>query len=88
MSTKEEILSRYRRNMKVKGQYDMPDLDALKGIEYADAVSQFIAMSRTVGGEVVTLEPGADVNEVIRKAYPEEDTPFFGGFLFLCPINI
>ena len=71
MSTKEEILSRYRRNMKVKGQYDMPDLDALKGIEYADAVSQFIAMSRTVGGEVVTLEPGADVNEVIRKAYPE-----------------
>ncbi len=57
--------------MKVKGQYDMPDLDALKGIEYADAVSQFIAMSRTVGGEVVTLEPGADVNEVIRKAYPE-----------------
>ena len=33
MSTKEEILSRYRRNMKVMGQYDMPDFGTLKGVE-------------------------------------------------------
>ena len=71
MSTKEDILSRYRRNMNVEGQYDMPDLDALKGVEYADPVGQFIAMSKAVGGDVVTLEHGADVNEAIRKAYPE-----------------
>ncbi len=70
MSTKEEILSIYRRNMNVKEQYDMPDLDALKGVEYADPAAQFIAMSKAVGGDVVTLEPGADVNEAIRKAYP------------------
>ena len=71
MSTKEDILSRYRRNMNVEGQYDMPDFDALKGVEYADPVSQFIAMSKAVGGDVVTLEHGADVNEAIRKVYPE-----------------
>ena len=55
MSTKEEILSRYRRNMKVAGRYDMPDLDALKGIEYPDVVAQFTEMSRTVGGNVVEI---------------------------------
>ena len=70
MSTKEEILSTYRRNMNVKEQYDMPDLDALKGVEYADPVAQFVAMSKAVGGDVVTLERGADVNEAIGKAYP------------------
>ena len=71
MSTKEDILSRYRRNMNVEGQYDMPDLDALRGVEYADPVAQFISMSKAVGGDVVVLEHGADVNEAIRKAYPE-----------------
>ena len=71
MSTKEDILSRYRRNMNVEGQYDMPDLDALSGVEYADPVAQFISMSKAVGGDVVVLEHGADVNEAIRKAYPE-----------------
>ena len=71
MSTKEEILSRYRRNMNVEGQYDMPDFDALRGVEYADPVAQFISMSKAVGGDVVVLEHGADVNEAIRKAYPE-----------------
>ena len=71
MSTKEDILSRYRRNMNVEGQYDMPDLDALRGVEYADPIAQFISMSKAVGGDVVVLEHGADVNEAIRKAYPE-----------------
>ena len=68
MSTKEEILSTYRRNMNVEEQYDMPDLDALKGVEYADPVAQFIALSKAVGGDVGTLEPGADVHEALRKA--------------------
>lgn len=71
MSTKEEILSRYRRNMKVEGRYDMPDLDALKGIEYPDVVAQFTEMSRTVGGNVVELKEGDDVNEVIKNLYPD-----------------
>ena len=75
MSTKEEILSRYRRNMKVAGRYDMPDLDALKGIEYPDVVAQFTEMSRTVGGNVVELKEGDDVNEVIKNLYPTLTAP-------------
>lgn len=71
MSTKEEILSRYRSNMKVEGQYDMPDLDALKGVEYPDVLAQFVSMSKTVGGKVVELKEGDDVNEVIKNLYPE-----------------
>lgn len=71
MSTKEEILSRYRSNMKVEGQYDMPDLDALKGVEYPDVLAQFVSMSKTVGGKVVELKEGDDVNEVVKNLYPE-----------------
>lgn len=71
MSTKEEILSRYRSNMKVEGQYDMPYLDALKGVEYPDVLAQFVSMSKTVGGKVVELKEGDDVNEVIKNLYPE-----------------
>ncbi len=71
MSTKEEILSRYRRNMKVEGRYEMPDLDALKGVEYAAPVEQFRRMSETVGGKVVSLGEGEDVNMLIKRLYPE-----------------
>lgn len=57
--------------MKVEGQYDMPDLDALKGVEYPDVLTQFVSMSKTVGGKVVELKEGDDVNEVIKNLYPE-----------------
>lgn len=71
MSTKEEILSRYRRNMKVEGRYDMPDLDALQGVRYDDVVARFIDMSEAVGGRVAALDAADDVNELIRSIYPE-----------------
>lgn len=71
MSTKEDILSRYRRNMSVKEEYAMPDIDALKGVEYADPVSQFTSMSKSVGGNVVELQAGGDINKLIKEAYPE-----------------
>lgn len=71
MSTKERILSRYKRNMAVEEQYDMPDLDTLKGVEYADPVAGFIDMSKAVGADVVSLEPGADLCELIKSLYPE-----------------
>lgn len=71
MSTREEILSRYRSGISADRQYDMPDLDGLKGIEYADAVGQFINMSKAVGSDVVVLDSGDDVNEIVKRAYPE-----------------
>ncbi len=71
MSTKEHILSRYRKNINVGEQYDMPNLDALKGVTYTDPVAQFISMSNTVGAKVAELEKDADINGLIKRLYPE-----------------
>ena len=69
MSKKEDILSRYRAN--IKQQFDMPSLDDIKGITYPDPLVQFISISEGVGGKVVELEPGKDINDLIRELYPE-----------------
>lgn len=71
MSTKEHILSRYRKNINVGEQYDMPNLDALQGVTYTGPVAQFISMSNTVGAKVVELEKDADINGLIKRLYPE-----------------
>lgn len=69
MSTKEEILSKYRKNIQKK--YDMPDLSQIKAIKYPDPLVQFISMTQNVGGKVYELEPGQDINDVIRELYPD-----------------
>ena len=53
MSNKEEILSKYRKNIQQK--FDMPDLSDIKGITYPDPLAQFISMTQNVGGKVVEL---------------------------------
>jgi len=69
MSKKEDILSRYRAN--IKQQFDMPSLDDIKGITYPDPLVQFISMTQNVGGKVVELEEGQDINELVRELYPD-----------------
>ena len=69
MSKKEDILSRYRAN--IKQQFDMPSLDDIKGIIYPDPLVQFISIREGVGGKVVEHEPGKDINDLIRELYPE-----------------
>ncbi len=69
MSKKEDILSKYRKN--VRERFDMPRLDDIKGITYPDPLKQFKSMTESVGGKVVELEKGQDVNELIKKLYPE-----------------
>ena len=69
MSKKEDILSKYRSN--VRERYDMPNLDDIRGITYPDPLVQFISMTENVGGKVIELEPGKDVNELIRELYPD-----------------
>lgn len=69
MSKKEDILSKYRAN--IKERYDMPDLTDIKGITYPDPLAQFISMTEMVGGKVVTVEPGKDINEIIKELYPD-----------------
>ena len=69
MSKKEDILSKYRNNIKQK--FDMPRLDDIEGITYPDPLVQFISMTQSVGGKVVELEPGQDINALIKELYPE-----------------
>ncbi len=69
MSTKEEILSKYRKN--IQQRFDMPDLTDIKAITYPDPLEQFISMTQTVGGKVVELKPGQDINVLIKELYPD-----------------
>lgn len=69
MSNKEDILKRYRENVKVK--YDMPSLDDIKGITYPNPLLQFVSMSENVGGKVVEVKPGDDINQLVKELYPD-----------------
>ena len=69
MSNKEEILARFRKNVKQK--FDMPRLDDIKGITYPNPLEQFVKMTEMVGGKVVELEKGEDINQLIQRLYPE-----------------
>lgn len=69
MSSKEEILSKYRKNIQQK--YDMPSLDDIKAITYPDPVVQFITMTESVGGHVIEVKEGQDINEIVKELYPD-----------------
>lgn len=69
MSNKEDILSRFRKNVKEK--FDMPALDDIKGITYPDPLAQFISMTESVGGKVVELKPGQDINTLVKELFPD-----------------
>ncbi|WP_108822399.1 LUD domain-containing protein [Dysgonomonas sp. Marseille-P4361] len=68
MSNKNSILENTANHIQEK--YEMPDID-LKGIQYNDKISQFIEVSRTVGGEAIELKQGQSINDVIKEKYPE-----------------
>ncbi len=65
---KEELLSKLRRN--TIQQFDMPET-SIDGIKYENTIEQFIEMSHKVGSEIIEAKAGEDLNELIRKAYPE-----------------
>ena len=69
MSTKESILSRYKKH--IREQFDMPSLDDIKGITYPDPLVQFIKMSESVGGQVIEVAEGRDINTLIKELYPD-----------------
>ena len=69
MIRKEEILSRIRAG--VKERYDMPALDDIRGITYPDPLKQFVQMSEAVGGKIVELAPGEDLNALVRRLFPD-----------------
>lgn len=69
MSNKEDILKRYRANVRQK--FDMPDLTDIKGVAYPDPLAQFVTMSEAVGGRVVEVKDGQTVDGLIRELYPD-----------------
>ena len=69
MSSKEDILKKYRANIQQK--FDMPDLSDIQAITYPDPLLQFMNMTKSVGGNAIEVEPGRDINALIRELYPE-----------------
>ena len=69
MSSKEDILKKYRANVREK--FDMPDLSDIQAVTYPDPLLQFMNMTKSVGGNAIEVEAGRDVNELIRELFPE-----------------
>ncbi|MBO7046846.1 MAG: LUD domain-containing protein [Prevotella sp.] len=69
MSNKDDILKKYRANVREK--FDMPDLSDIKGITYPDPLVQFIKMTESVGGHVIEVKEGQDINTLVKELYPE-----------------
>ena len=69
MSNKDDILKKYRANVREK--FDMPDLSDIKGITYPDPLVQFIKMTESVGGHVIEVKEEQNVNQLIKDLYPE-----------------
>ena len=69
MSNKDDILKKYRANVREK--FDMPDLSDIKAITYADPLVQFIKMTESVGGHVIEVKEGQDLNALVKEMYPD-----------------
>ncbi len=69
MASKEDILKKYRAN--VRERFDMPDLSDIRAITYPDPLLQFMNMTKSVGGNAIEVAKGRDVNELIRELYPD-----------------
>ena len=69
MSNKDDILKKYRANVREK--FDMPDLSDIKAITYPEPLVQFVKMSEMVGGQVIEVDPGRDINVLISELFPD-----------------
>ena len=69
MSSKEDILKKYRAN--IREQFDMPDLSDIKAIAYPNPLMQFMNMTKSVGGNASEVEKDCDINALIRELYPD-----------------
>lgn len=69
MTSKEKILQRCRKNPVKK--FDMPDQTKLDPLTYDDTKKAFLDMCATVGTKVIELEMGDDLDQVIRREFPD-----------------
>ncbi|MDR1406136.1 MAG: LUD domain-containing protein [Prevotellaceae bacterium] len=68
MSVKNDIIDNIRRHVATK--YDMPEI-RIDAVRYDDPVSEFIEVSRFVGGDAVLLKEGEDINTLVKALYPD-----------------
>lgn len=69
MSNKEDILKKYRSN--IHERFEMPDLSDITPITYKDPLSQFIEMSKNVGGNIIEIKENQDINALVKELYPD-----------------
>lgn len=69
MSNKEDILKKYRSN--IHERFEMPDLSDIMPITYKDPLSQFIEMSKNVGGNIIEVKENQDINALVKELYPD-----------------
>jgi L-lactate dehydrogenase complex protein LldG len=72
MNGKDQILAAIRRNMGTI-RHDLPETMP-EAVTYPNLLSQFIEVSRSVGGNAIVLEETGDLNQRIRALYPEART--------------
>ena len=68
---KEELLAKIKRN--ITTQYEMPSIDDIHPITYADPLKQFMEVTQVVGGKVMLLKEGdqTDINSIVKKLHPD-----------------
>ena len=69
MANKDDILKKYRANVREK--FDMPDLSDIKAITYPNPLVQVVKMTEMVGGQVIEVDPGRDINVLIKELFPD-----------------
>ena len=69
MSNKEDIQKKYRSN--IHERFEMPDLSDITPITYKDPLSQFIEMSKNVGGNIIEVKENQDINALVKELYPD-----------------
>ena len=68
MSSKDDILAAIRRNTGTR--YEMPEIE-LDAITYEDKIGHFSEVLASAGGRAIELKDDEDVNNVIRREFPE-----------------
>ena len=69
MSSKQEILSKYRNS--VKKRYDMPSLEGIAPITWENPEEQFKKALELAGGRALDVPEGADLDAVVRELFPD-----------------
>lgn len=70
MSARENILKRLRDN--TRETYDMPAMNGLNPITFANPVAEFVAKTTTTAGaRILEMKEADNLNDLVRQAYPD-----------------